>query len=91
MTEPPDLVAEYLELVRNGAGPYDPRLFALFERMTSEEVQRVKEGLIAECIRTLPPAPTNSGAPCSISATCTSSSFAAARGPMTRDSPRRWT
>ena len=84
MTEPPDYVAEYLQLVMDGARPGDPRLFALFEQMTPQEVRRVKEGLIAEYVRTLPPAPTNSGAPCSISATCTSSSFAAARGPMTR-------
>jgi hypothetical protein len=57
-----DLVAVYLEIaLADGARADDPRLFALFDRMTPQEVQRVKEGLIAECVRSLPPPDT--GAP----------------------------
>ena len=58
------LVAAYLAIaLANGARTHNPRLFALFERMTSEEVRRIKEGLIAECVRTFRPGLPNTDAP----------------------------
>lgn len=57
-----DLIAQYLDLVLNGASPDDPGLDALLVRMTPEEVQQVQATLIAKYIKTLPP-PQNAGAP----------------------------
>lgn len=55
MTEPPDLVAEYLRLVLGGVEFGDPGLVRLRGLMSPEEVSRVQELLLAEYVRTLPP------------------------------------
>jgi hypothetical protein len=64
MTEPPDFVAAYLAIaLGDGAKPDDPRLFALFERMTPQGVEALKQRLFAEYVKTLPGAPMPSDAP----------------------------
>jgi len=52
-----DIVAVYLEIALNGAKPDDPRLAALMDAMSNEELQRAKERIGLELLRRqLPPA-----------------------------------
>lgn len=57
MTPLPDIVEAYLQIAFNGARPDDPRLAALLDAMSNEEIERAKKEIAAEFLRREPVPP----------------------------------